>query len=58
MNRESFACSMWYYGVGILGGNLVLDNSTLTYEIQRQRQDIEERYWRFKACCEKCKNKI
>ena len=46
MSRESFACSMWYYGIGILGGNLVLDNSTLTYEIQRQRRDIEERYWR------------
>ena len=45
MSKESFACSIWYYGIGILGGNLVLDNSTLTYEIQRQRRDIEDRYW-------------
>lgn len=23
MTRESFACSIWYYGIGILGGDLV-----------------------------------
>lgn len=45
MNRESFACSMWYHGIGILGGYLLLDSTTLTYTIQRQRRDIPEQYW-------------
>ena len=45
MNKESFACSMWYYGIGILGGYLLLDSCTLTYTIQRQRCDIPEQYW-------------
>ena len=47
MNQESFACSVWYYGIGILGGNLLLDNDALTYTIQRKRRDIAEQYWSF-----------
>ena len=45
MNKESFACSIWYYGIGILGGYLLLDSSALTYSIQRERRDIPEQYW-------------
>ena len=45
MSTESFVCSMWYRGIGILGGNLLLDNDTLTYTIQRQRRDVGEKYW-------------
>lgn len=45
MNRESFACSIWYYGIGILGGDLLLDNDALTYTIQRKRRDVAEQYW-------------
>ena len=45
MSGESFACSMWYHGIGILGGTLLLDDDTLTYVIQRQRYDIDEQYW-------------
>ena len=45
MYRESFACSMWYYGIGILGGDLLLDTCSLTYTIQRKRRDIPEQYW-------------
>jgi len=45
MNRESFACSIWYRGIGILGGELLLDNDALTYTIQRKRRDVAEQYW-------------
>ena len=27
MSRESFVCSMWYRGIGILGGNLLLESA-------------------------------
>ena len=50
MSRESFACSMWYRGIGILGGDLLLDNETLTYTIQRKRRDIDEQYWTLVLC--------
>ena len=36
---------MWYYGIGILGGYLLVDSDTLTYTIQRQRRDVPEQYW-------------
>ena len=45
MSTESFVCSMLYSGICILGGNLLLDNGTLTYTIQRKRHDIDEQYW-------------
>ncbi len=45
MNRESFVCSIWYRGIGILGGDLLLGNDTLTYMIQRKRRGIDEQYW-------------
>jgi len=45
MNRESFACSVWYHGIGILGGDLLLNNYALTYTIQRKRRDVAEQYW-------------